>query len=83
MAVEGKVHEVTCDHAPEIVLSLDFSGSTLALHSENLQLAEITAAKGQSAMAVDKCQEWVGRRVKVWFHMRQGEKYFGEITNFY
>jgi len=83
LAVEGQVHEVACDHAPEIVLSLDFSGSVLALHSENLELAEVTAAKGQSAMGTDKCQDWVGHRVKVWFHMRQADKYFGEITKIY
>ena len=83
LAVEGQVHEVACDHAPEIVLSLDFSGSVLALHSENLELAEVTAAKGHSAMGTDKCQDWVGHRVKVWFHMRQADKYFGEITKIY
>ena len=83
MAIEAKVHEVACEHAPEIVLSLDFSGSVLQLHSANLELAEVTAAKGQSAMGLDKCQDWVGRRVKVWFHLKQGEKYFGEITRLY
>jgi|SRR4051794_24325842 tetratricopeptide (TPR) repeat protein len=83
MAVEGKVHGVDCEHAPEIVLSLDFSGSVLALHSANVGLAEVTAARGQSAMSMENCQEWVGRKVKAWFHMGSGEKYFGEITKLY
>jgi len=45
-------------------------------------MAEVTAAKGQSAMS-GNCHDWVGRRVKIWFHLNQGEKYFGEITKLY
>jgi len=82
MSVEGQVHEVACDNVPELVLSLNFSGSILLLHSANLEMAEGTAAKGQSAMS-GNCHDWVGRRVKIWFHLNQGEKYFGEITKLY
>jgi len=82
MSVEGQVHEVACDNVPELVLSLNFSGSILLLHSANLEMAEVTAAKGQSAMS-GNCHDWVGHRVKVWFHLNQGEKYFGEITKLY
>jgi tetratricopeptide (TPR) repeat protein len=83
MAAEGKIHEVTCGHPPEITLTLDFSGSVLVLHSTNLEEAEVTAAKGQSAMGLDNCRQWIGRRVKVWFHLNQSKEYFGEITKIY
>jgi tetratricopeptide (TPR) repeat protein len=83
MAIEGKIHEASCSHPPEITLSLDFSGSVLSLHSTDLGQTEITAAKGQSSPGLDACQEWTGRRVKVWFRLSQGKEYIGEITKIY
>jgi tetratricopeptide (TPR) repeat protein len=83
MAIEGIIHGVKCEHAPEVTIELDFSGSVVKLHSANLEQAEVTAARGQHAMGTDTCKEWTGRRVRVWFHLNSGEGNFGEITKLY
>jgi len=85
MAIEGTIQDVDCGHAPEVTIKLDFSGSLIALHAANIELAQVTAAKGQSAMSGDACANWKGRKVKAWFHLnpRQGQEIFGEITKLY
>jgi tetratricopeptide (TPR) repeat protein len=83
MAIEGTINDVDCTHPPEVTIRLNFSGSLIALHSANLEMAQIIVAKGQTAMAADSCKDWTGRKVKVWFHMNQGREIFGEITRMY
>ncbi len=85
MAIEGTIHDVDCAHAPELTIKMDFSGSLIALHAANIEMTQVTAAKGQTAMGAAGCQGWAGRKVKAWFHLnpQQGQEIFGELTKIY
>jgi hypothetical protein len=49
-------------------------------HAEDFGKVGVTGAS-ESAIGLDSCEKWKGRRVRIWFRAVKGKGYLGEITN--
>ncbi len=80
MAVDGPVHEVDCAHKPGVTLSMIVGGRAVGFHAGDFRTIGVTGA-AESVMSLESCEEWKGRRVRIWFRVVKGKGYLGEITN--
>jgi hypothetical protein len=83
MGVDGFISVVDCSHGPEITLTLSLVKGPMSFHVADARRVGISGVSEQATPSVESCKEWMGRRVKVWFRLVQGQEYLGEITRIY
>ena len=80
MAADGLVRRVDCSHKPEITVTLSGGNRPLIFHAADFGTVGVTGA-GEDIASLDSCDNWKGRRIRIWFLMAKGKEYLGEITN--
>ena len=80
MAVDGTISANDCSRAPEFLLTLKLSTTSMTFHIADFGLITVTAPDGTPAPTLQTCKHWAGRHVKVWSQLVQGQDYLGEIA---
>jgi tetratricopeptide (TPR) repeat protein len=83
MAVEGSIGAIDCARSPEVTLTLDLPRGPMDFHAADFGRVSVSGIRAESVPDVASCQQWNGRRVKVWFRLAQGKDYLGEIIRIY
>jgi tetratricopeptide (TPR) repeat protein len=83
MAVEGAIGAIDCSHNPEVTLSLNLPKGPMDFHASDFGHVGMSGIRAESVPELGTCQQWAGRRVKVWFRLAQGKDYLGEIIRIY
>ncbi len=83
MAVEGPITAVDCAPRPELRLTLNLAKGPMDFHAMDLGKVGMSGVSADSVPSLESCQQWSGRRVKVWFRLAQGKDYLGEIIRIY
>ena len=83
LAADGPITSVECPSKSEIFLNVNLGKGPVTFHAADIGKISLTWAHGTAEPSTDKCPEWKGRRVKVWFTPTPGKDYAGEITALY
>jgi Flp pilus assembly protein TadD len=83
MAVDGSISAVDCSGTPEARLTLSLAKGPMSFHAGDLRRVGLSGVSERLTPGPESCQRWVGRRVKIWFRVVQGEEYLGEISKIY
>lgn len=82
-AADGPINSVECPSKFEVFLNVNLGKGPVTFHATDLGKISLTWADGTAEPSIDKCSEWKGRRVKVWFAPTPGKEYAGEITDLF
>lgn len=52
----------------------------MSFHAADFAMISLSWADGTPEPTVNGCEQWKGRKVKVWFSATPGKEYAGEIT---
>jgi tetratricopeptide (TPR) repeat protein len=80
MAVEGLIRRIDCSHKPAIMVTLGGGTRPLIFHAADFGGVGVTGAD-EGTRSLDACEDWKGRRVRLWFVGVKGKEYLGEITD--
>jgi hypothetical protein len=80
MAVDGAVRRIDCSHKPAVTVTLSGGKRPLIFHVADFATVGVTG-NGNDVPGLDACENWKGRRIRVWFHLVKGKEYMGEITD--
>jgi Flp pilus assembly protein TadD len=80
MAVDGAVRRIDCSHKPAVTVTLSGGNRPLIFHVADFATVGVTG-NGNDVPGLDACENWKGRRIRVWFHLVKGKEYMGEITD--
>jgi tetratricopeptide (TPR) repeat protein len=83
MAVDGAIAELDCSRSPEVTLTLNLAKGPLSFHTADFRRVGMSSVSAETIPALETCQQWAGRRVKVWFRLVPGKDYLGEILRIY
>jgi Flp pilus assembly protein TadD len=78
MAVDGSVRRIDCSHKPAVTVTLSGGNRPLIFHAADFGAVGVTGADIPGA---DSCENWKGRRIRIWFRSVKGKDYMGEITD--
>jgi len=79
LGIEGKISAVECTHKPAVALNVSLANGIVILHATDLAKVALSLADGAHESLM-KCEQWEGRRAKVWFVPTPGKEYAGEIA---
>jgi tetratricopeptide (TPR) repeat protein len=80
MAVDGPIAGIDCKHSPEVTLTLNLAKGPLSFHATDFKRVGTSGTSEAAVPGLESCNQWAGRRVKIWFRWIQGQDYVGEIT---
>jgi tetratricopeptide (TPR) repeat protein len=80
LAADGPINSVECPSKSEVFLNVNLGKGPITFHATDMGKVSLTWADGTAEPSIDKCSEWKGRRIKVWFTATPGKEYAGEIT---
>ena len=83
MAVDGSILAAECSAGAEAKLTLNLARGPMSFHAGDLRRVGLSGVSEQLTPGPESCQQWTGRRVKIWFRLVQGEEYLGEISKIY
>jgi tetratricopeptide (TPR) repeat protein len=80
LAADGVMSSVQCSEKPELMISVDLPSGPVSFHAADIAKISLSSAAGTPEPTINKCAQWKGRQVKVWFSPTPGKDYAGEIT---
>ena len=83
MAVDGAISAIDCSVVPEVRLTLSLAKGPMSFHAGDLRRVGLSGVSAETTPDLESCKQWLGRRVKIWFRVVQGEEYLGEISRIY
>ncbi len=83
MAVEGSIAAVDCARSPELTLTLNLPRGPMDFHAKDFGAVSVSGQSAAAVPAISSCKSWIGRNVKIWFRMAQGQGFLGEIMRVY
>jgi tetratricopeptide (TPR) repeat protein len=83
MAVEGPIAGVNCGSKSEVTLTMNLPRGPMDFHAADFGKVRVSGVSAGSVPTIETCEEWKGRRVKIWFRMAEGKGFLGEIMRVY
>jgi tetratricopeptide (TPR) repeat protein len=80
MAVDGPITAIDCGRSPEVTITLNLEKGPLSFHATDFRRVSVSGVSAETVPGLESCEQWAGRRVKVWFRWAQAQEYVGELT---
>jgi hypothetical protein len=62
---------------------LNLPNGAMDFHAADFGRVGVSGISAESVPELQTCNQWGGRRVKVWFRLAKGKDYVGEIIRIY
>ena len=72
-----------CSKKPEFFINVELGKGPVSFHAADFAKISVTWADGTQDPTVNGCNQWKGRKVKVWYSATPGKGYAGEITKLF
>jgi tetratricopeptide (TPR) repeat protein len=83
MALDGEIVGVECGRGAEVTITINMPKGPMGFHAADFRRVGVSGASEAKVPSLQSCQEWTGRKVKIWFKWVQGQDWVGEITKVY
>ena len=80
LAADGRISAADCSKKRELFINVDLGKGPVSFHAVDIAKISLSWADGTPEPTVNGCEQWKGRKVKMWFSATPGKEYAGEIT---